>query len=117
MDKLKLVIIQVVALMGIVCSIPLHAQQTAAYTEPEGLYHDGIELYNHQKFGAAQQKFNEFIKQSKPTLLAADAQFYAALCALELQNKDGEYLLLSYLDKYPGNNRQNQANFELGKYY
>ncbi len=117
MDKLKLVIIQVVALMGIVCSIPLHAQQTAAYIEPEGLYHDGIELYNHQKFGAAQQKFNEFIKLSKPTLLTADAQFYAALCALELQNKDGEYLLLTYLDKYPGNNRQNQANFELGKYY
>lgn len=117
MDKLKLVIIQAVALLGIICSVPLYAQQTAAYTEPERLYHDGLELYNHQKFGAAQKKFDEFVKLSNPTLLTADAQFYAALCALELQNKDGEYLLLSYLDKYPGNNRQNQANFELGKYY
>jgi TolA-binding protein len=117
MDKLKLVIIQAVALMGIVCSVPLYAQQTAAYTEPERLYHDGLELYNHKKFGAAQKKFDEFVKLSQPTLLTADAQFYGALCALELQNKDGEYLLLTYLDKYPGNNRQNQANFELGKYY
>lgn len=118
MHKLKLVIIQAAVVTGLLFSQTVSAQQTAANTEPERLYHDGLELYNHKKFGAAQKKFNDFIKQAPtPTLLTNDAQFYAALCALELQNKDGEYLLLSYLDQHPGNNRTNQSYFELGRYY
>lgn len=117
MLKLKHILAQALLYVGLIASGNLQAQQTAAYTEPERLYHDGLELYNHQKYGAAQKKFNDFVATTKPTLLTADAQFYAALCALELQNKDGEYLLLTYLDKNPGNNRKNQAFFELGKYY
>jgi TolA-binding protein len=117
MLKLKHILAQALLYVGLIASGNLQAQQTAAYTEPERLYHDGLELYNHQKYGAAQKKFTDFVATSKPSLLTADAQFYAALCALELQNKDGEYLLLTYLDKNPGNNRKNQAFFELGKYY
>lgn len=118
MRKLQLVILQAAVVVSVLFTGQLNAQQTAAYTEPVRLYNDGLELFNHKKFGAAQKAFDEFIKQSPTkTLLVADAEFYAALCALELQNPDGEYRLLTYLDRYPGNNRQNQAYFELGKYY
>ena len=118
MSKLKLVILQAVAVAGFLFTQPAYAQLTAAYTQPERLYNDGLELYNHKKFGAAQKTFDEFIKLSPTkTLLVADAEFYGALCALELQNSDGEYRLLTYLNNYPGNNRKNQAYFELGRYY
>lgn len=118
MSKLKLVILQAAAVAGLFFCQPVLAQQTAAYTEPVRLYNDGLELYNHKKFGAAQKAFDDFIKQSTTqTLLVGDAEFYGALCALELQNPDGEYRLLTYLNRYPGNNRQNQSYFELGRYY
>ena len=48
--------------------------------------------------------------------LAGEAAFYAALCAIELFNDDAEYLIRSFINDYPDNQKVNQAFFELGKF-
>lgn len=99
-------------------AMALLAQQTALPTAPTRLYADGLELFNHKNFGAAQRSFRQYTNHPHSTeLLKADARYYEAICALELQNKNGEYLLMSFVNDYPNSNRAASAYYELGKYY
>ena len=46
----------------LVAQAPAHGQQTAAYDNPLLTYQQGIELYDKEKYGVAQQTFTEAIE-------------------------------------------------------
>jgi len=96
----------------------VYAQQTVIYTDSENKYRLGLELFNKQKYGAAQKEFDATASSKEVSLNAAmNSAFLAAKCAVELFNKDAEYRLLQFMNDYPESQRYTEAQFELGKYY
>jgi TolA-binding protein len=106
---------------------PLLAQNTA-WIEINQYYRGGIELLDQGKYAAASQQFSRVERfeqtssarpESNPdlSLLKENAQFYIALCALELDNSDAESLFSDFIDKYPSSNYTKLAYYHLGRSY
>lgn len=93
----------------------LVAQKTFIYRDNDILYKQALELFDKKQFASAQKSFNEFASQSAPGVLKTDAEFYAAACAIELFNKDGEWMMRQLIEKHPESPKINNANFYLGK--
>ncbi|MCW3104568.1 MAG: hypothetical protein JWO09_3008 [Bacteroidetes bacterium] len=94
------------------------AQQTTIYTHEDAEFRTGLELYQKEKFGAAQKSFVKVI-QSHPdpnSLVRIDAEYYNAICATELFNKDGELYLKQFVKDHPESPKVKSAYFYLGKY-
>lgn len=91
------------------------AQKTAFYLDKEELYKNGIELYDKKQFNASQKHFEDYIRNTAPSLLRTDAIYYAAACGIELFHKDGEWRMKQFLEKYPESTKRNNAWFYLGK--
>ena len=83
-----------------IAQVPANGQQTAAYDNPLITYQQGIELYDKEKYGAAQQTFTEAIEgiDDPNSNIRLNAEFYQALCALKLFNKDAEFLFKRFID-------------------
>jgi len=97
--------------------IPASGQNTSIGKKPESLYRSGIELFNKEKFGAAQQKFEEVIREVKDNKseIKTNAEYYKAICACELSNGDAEYLLNQFIINHPESSKINRIFFRLGK--
>ncbi len=93
------------------------AQQTAVYDNPGAEYRLAVELFNKQKFGAAQKTFLNVIKALKEenTEIKTNAEYYDAVCAMELNNKDAEYKLQEFIKNHPANTKIKRIYFYLGK--
>src|ERR1043165_9775808 len=85
----------------------LNAQRTAIYADPDMLYKQGIELFDKKLYASAQESFTEFAAKTKSSLLKADATYYAAACGIELFNKDSEWLMRDFIEKYPSSPKVN----------
>ena len=79
-------------------------------------YRDARELFEKEKYGAAQKLFKEVIQiiNDKKNVITADALFYSAVCGVELYNKDAEYELIKFISQYPENSKVNAAWLKLG---
>ncbi|WP_207428662.1 tetratricopeptide repeat protein [Pedobacter sp. SYSU D00535] len=113
----------------IICSFLsiLQAQQTEWFKLNEA-YKSGIELFHKKKYTAASEQFSRvedyhIIPSSQPvdtrqvSLLKENAQFYQAVCALELGNQNAENLFLRFIREYPVSANTKSAYFQLGKFY
>lgn len=94
------------------------AQQTATYYHEDADYREGLDLFDKAKYGPAQKKFDETIQriQDPSDEVQVNAEYYKALCALELFNKDAEYLLSEFIRTHPESPRVRTAYFQLGRY-
>lgn len=106
-------------LMGL--SFAAEAQQPA-YHETLGIYKEATELLDKAKFGAAAEKFGEFIDKSKQTSfphdkgdLIAEARYMQALCAFNLLNANCSGLFEAFIAQYPNHPRVNEAYFHIGR--
>jgi TolA-binding protein len=107
---------------------------TAGYAQVSALvnlnknYQTGLELLQNEKYVAAAQQFRlvEQLRQKPGTaqesnaelsLLKENAKFYAAVCALELGNRDAESLFQTFIKDYPLNPNTKLAYFHVGKSY
>ena len=100
-----------------VITIGLVAQRTSVYREPEAAYRSGMDLFEKEKYGAAQKDFT-FVIENEPNpiaLLRVNAEYYDALCALELYNGDAEYKFTEFLRQHPSSSRVNLINYQLGR--
>jgi len=97
----------------------LFAQKTQIYTYEDKDFRKGIDLFNKEKYGAAQEAFKLVIGHYKTvtSLVKADAEYYYAVCAIELFNPDAEYLAKTFIEKYPESPRVQYAHFNFGKYF
>ena len=92
-------------------------QKTTVYLDPDREYRTGLELFDKKKYGAAMKSFQNIIESHRnpKSLVRIDAEFYAAACAIELVNKDGEWRMKKFIDGHPESNRVMTAYFYLGK--
>jgi TolA-binding protein len=99
--------------------ISLGAQESLNLCEEHFLFRDGDELFNVAKFGASQNIFKRVQDEEplKKFSKAVSAQYYSALCAVELQNPDAEFLLTQFIAQYPENPLVLDAYFQLGRFF
>ncbi|MFP4557122.1 MAG: tetratricopeptide repeat protein [Bacteroidales bacterium] len=93
------------------------AQESIKHTHPDEHFRKGIELFEKSNYVSAQKHFILASKASNPNEyhLKGEAEFYNALCAIELFNDDAEYLIRTFINKFPDNQKVNVAYFELAK--
>ncbi len=95
------------------------AQEKPAFEKPEQVYQKGIEFYEKEKFGIARQHFERTIDlytAESRTVYKVNSEFYLALCAIELFNADAEYLITTFIAKYPESPKAKRAYFEMAKF-
>ena len=108
-----------VVLYLLVIPFVLNAQKTAVYTDELSSYKDGMDLFDKEKYVAAQNKFNKVIEliNDNQDEISINAQYYSAVCALELFNRDAENLLNEFVKQHPESPKVQRVYFQLGKYY
>ncbi|NEM97939.1 tetratricopeptide repeat protein [Pontibacter burrus] len=93
------------------------AQNTQVFTAKDNYFHEGLELFDRAKYGAAQEAFRKYIELIGDDARTADAQYYYALSGLYLLHPDAEQLILNFAKNYPAHPKTALANYELGLYY
>ncbi len=95
-----------------------YCQKTLSFSDPDLHYKTGFELFEKQQYGAAQKQFDIAVKEYEPLNYdnKTSAEFYAALCAIELYNEDAEYLITKFINKHPESTKARMAQFEMGKF-
>ncbi len=95
------------------------AQKTAIHGNTSATYKAASELFEKEKYGAAQKKFEEIIAftPNGNDELRVNAEYYKALCALKLFNKDAVFLLTDFVKRHPESKWLEPAYFQLGNYY
>jgi tetratricopeptide (TPR) repeat protein len=114
MNKLNKFVLSITVFL----SVSVLAQKTIVYTHQDAEFEKAIELFQKEKYGAAQKSFLETIKSHTDlqSLIRIDAEYYNAICAIELFNKDGELYLKEFIAEHPESPKMKTACFYLGKY-
>jgi len=99
------------------CANSLFAQESNIYTNYDLSYRKGLDLYSKGQYGDAQKIFEGVSKSmdNGASQLKSDAEFYRAMCAIELTNDDAEYLIGSFINSYPESQKVNFAYLEMGR--
>ena len=97
----------------------IYAQQTERYVGDYARYYIAEDLFEKEKFSAAQQEFKIFMTENGDANdpLFIKSKYYHALCGLNLFHADAEQLLLGFLAEYPESIYRQEIYFELGKFY
>ncbi|MBN2275298.1 MAG: tetratricopeptide repeat protein [Bacteroidales bacterium] len=106
-------------IIAIIISATLSGQQTIYHTQDNNLYQRGLELYRNGKYSAAQQIFHDLAKKraATNTEIASRSEYYEAMCALKLFNKDAEYLVNRYIVNNVESPLTNDAYYALANYF
>jgi len=118
MNKLKAIGLVVAFIISAAGTNLVFAQKTMIYVHEDAEFKTGIELFQKEKFGAAQKSFSKVIESHHDlqSLVRIDAEFYKGICAIELFNKDGEWLLKQFIKNHPESPKVKTVYFYLGKY-
>ena len=94
------------------------AQKSLIYTHEDMDYKRGLELFEKQKFGSAQISFRNSITSygDLESDIKTNAEFYYALCAIELFNNDAEYLISKFISERPESPKVKSAYFYMAKF-
>lgn len=110
----QLIKISVISLFAFFC-LAGYAQKTLIYQDKDALYKQGLDLFDKKQYVSAQKSFNEYAATSASYILKSDALYYAAACGIELFNRDSEWLMRQFIEKYPSSIKINSAYFYLGR--
>src|SRR5690606_39654513 len=98
---------------GVTC-----AQNQLSQSKAERLYQKGSELVVHKNFGAARKVFAEYLQHASPTdPRRAEAEYYIAFSALNLNHIDGEKLIDQYISHYPSSPKAATAWYDLAIFF
>jgi len=114
----KTVLTNFLAAVIMLAALGVSAQKTQIYQDEDFDYRTGVDLFNKQHYSQAQQFFERVVAHYGNDFsdIKADAEYYAALCALELFNSDAEYRIGKFIEGYPESPRTRVAYFEMGRY-
>ena len=95
------------------------AQKKTADERQRDLYRQATDLYQKQKYAAAQQIYDQIAAEraGKPDMTTADACYFGGVCSEKLDNDDAYFRLEEFLRLYPQSSRCNMARFYLGNFY
>ncbi len=110
-----------------ISALQSYSQKTAWFTVNQS-YKAGLELLDHGKFAAASEQFSrvkswqinpetKLTSEREISLLKENAEYYQALCALELGNQDAESKFLQFIARYPVNPNARLAYYQVGRSY
>lgn len=102
----------------ILWAAPTYAQKSQKYYESTEEYRKAIDLFEKEKFGAAQAAFDEIILNTDNAQgeIVANATYYRGVCGLKLFNTNAENLLIEFITDFPESPKVNRAYFDLGLY-
>jgi len=103
----------------IVFPILVSAQPLTTNYSPHFQFQEALNLFEKEKYPHAQAVFITFYNeyQQKLPTLSADAEYYAAVCAVRLFNDDAEYRIRKFIENHPENYFVKAALFEITRYY
>ncbi len=116
MKNISIIIILIFLLFSSIFN-NITAQQTIIYKNPEAEYNLAMELFNKEKYAAAQEIFidiSENVKNSQSEI-KANADYYSSLCAFELFNYDAEHKIKEFIKKHPENIKAISIDFQLAE--
>lgn len=113
--KLRTIIATLLLLVSI---LQVSGQQTEYFTAVDRHYDDAVELFDKEKYAAAQEKFRYYIDQirEEEDELRVNAEYYFGICALYLFHKDAEYILESFVANHPDSRWVEHVYLELAAY-
>jgi len=92
-------------------------QQSAIYTHPLSDFDNAVVLYKDKQYQSAQILFEKVKQESKDQDVQADCAYYAANCAIHLNQNDADEMMEKFVADYPTSSKQNQAYIEVAQYY
>jgi tetratricopeptide (TPR) repeat protein len=110
-------------LVAIAFALPSFAQETTVFTEANLAYKRGLSFYEQGLFAKAQAEFEDAIHLLLPVneeaseLLRTKAELYYAKTAVQLDQPDGEKLILDFIRSNSPDPIANQAIIDLANYY
>ena len=87
--------------------------------DPERDYKEGLRLFNEKRYASAQQYFDRLSDREQRvgfSDISSDAEYFGAICAIELHNKDAAARILRYIENHPGSPRIMMAHFQMGRH-
>jgi tetratricopeptide (TPR) repeat protein len=95
------------------------AQVSFMGTELNSSFNRGMELYYKEKYPAALNFLDLYLRSGKTESLSnvEDAEFYGALAALKLFHSDAESRMNRFIATHPGSERLNESNMALGDFF
>ncbi|PHR69587.1 MAG: hypothetical protein COA67_09235 [Lutibacter sp.] len=94
------------------------AQKTAIYTHEFKEYNHAIELYKDKSYLASQQLFNQIRETFDDTTeKRANCEYYIANCAIRLNQRGADDMMLDFVKRYPTSTKRNNAFIETADYY
>lgn len=116
--KRLVVIFSIILFSGFFSTNSVYGQQSVDHLVEYDSYREGLELFDKEKFGAAQEQFNRAMQKIKnpSSELHKDAMYLSAICAIELFHADAEALILDFIYQYPESKHIKQAYFNLAKF-
>lgn len=114
----KILLFRVFVIVSLCIGSSVQAQKTAIYNDADYNFKKAVELFEKQKYGFSQEAFDEYQRSlpTKDNLMRSDADYYSALCAMELFNKDAEPRIINFISNNPESSRQKSAFFYVGKF-
>ena len=105
----------------------LHAQQNPSF-QVYNTYNTATDLLDKGEYVAAAQQFRlveeskiktstQSTFESELSLVKENAQYYEALCAMNLENDDAQSMLLRFIKEHPENPLVKLAYYQIGRYY
>lgn len=104
-------------ILAVSFTIPLLAQQSAAYTSNMVDYQKALSLYNNNQYLAAQSLFESVKKTTKEDVLKSDCAYYIANCAVRLNQQNADDLVEDFVEEYPTSTKRNTAFVDVANYY
>lgn len=107
-----------IAAFVMISTLNSFAQKSLYFSENDRLYEEALELFDKEKYAAAQERFKEFAKNvdNPQDELRVNAEYYQGICALYLFHKDAEYELERFVAEHPDSRWVEKAYLELGSY-
>jgi len=102
-----------------ICCGKVAAQKSIEQYDPDKLYKQAVEMYEKEKYTVARKLFAEMMESAadKRDYLYTNAQYFTALCAMELNQPDAESLLMRFISDNPDNPKISFANFRMARYH
>jgi TolA-binding protein len=96
---------------------PSQAQKSLNHYSDSQIWQSANEKFQNKNYGAARREFQEFVNRSSTTFSdkRSQAEFYMALCSIELFRPNAEEEMKAFIRNYPESNKIQSAYFQLGR--
>lgn len=104
--------------LALVISFAGIAQKPIAFYDATRIYKEGLDLFDHEKYSPAKEKFEQYIALEKNPqhALRINSEYYRGVCALYLFHPDAEFLLEQFVLEHPDSPWKQRAYFELATF-